>query len=133
MRDYINQYRLKRKIWALEYLGGKCVNCGSISHLEFDHKDRMTKITNIGRLWTASKKKFEEEVKKCQLLCQECHLEKSLKEKVFYNGEKTGHGKVWMYIKYKCRCDLCKTAKSMQARKNRSSPTGRGRVSVKHF
>ncbi len=42
------------------------------------------------------------------------------------------HGKIWTYLKYKCRCDECKTAKSVSNRKYHvkynSSEKGRATV-----
>ena len=60
-------------------LGGKCVVCGTTEHLEFDHIDPKTKSFDITRYVNGGKSKhiFMEELKKCQLLCVECHKKKT--------------------------------------------------------
>lgn len=71
---------------AIEQLGGKCVRCGATERLEFDHihpKDKSFAITK--QLLMSDRKKFQEELDKCQLLCCDCHLEKT--KQSWLNGE----------------------------------------------
>lgn len=84
---YTNEYRAKRRREALDYLGGECVECGSTENLEFDHIDPATKVATIASLWTASKERFWTEVKKCQLLCHDHHVAKSLREGSWPGGD----------------------------------------------
>ena len=60
-------------------LGGKCVICGVTENLEFDHIDPKTKSFNPTRYVTGGKPKdlIIEEFKKCQLLCYQCHKNKT--------------------------------------------------------
>ena len=67
----------------IEKLGGKCVECGCTESLEFDHIDPSTKSFNIAAGYTKPKKVLLEEVAKCQLLCNKCHIEKSKKDAKF--------------------------------------------------
>jgi 5-methylcytosine-specific restriction endonuclease McrA len=67
----------KRRGKAIEYLGSVCVNCGSKDSLEFDHIDPGLKSFSVGEYLTHSWAKVEPELKKCQLLCQDCHRTKS--------------------------------------------------------
>lgn len=60
-----------------DYLGGKCVRCGSADRLEFDHVDPETKLFSIARKWKLPFGEIKEELDKCQLLCHECHLDKT--------------------------------------------------------
>lgn len=63
---------------CIEKLGGECVKCGATQRLEFDHihsKNKSFEITR--RLLMSDKKKLQEELDKCQLLCYDCHLEKT--------------------------------------------------------
>ena len=82
---------LKRRYYeilseCIKKLGGECVRCGSTERLQFDHihpKNKLFEITR--RLLMSDKKKFEEELDKCQLLCCDCHLEKT--KQSWLNGE----------------------------------------------
>ncbi len=66
---------------SVKFLGGKCVDCGRTDELQFDHKDPTTKITNIARLLTSSWDKIKIELVKCQLLCYDCHHNKTIESK----------------------------------------------------
>lgn len=107
---YDKTYKAKKKQQAIDMLGGRCVSCGTVERLEFDHVNRdrvgMTVTTLIGHSW----KKVLEELKKCQLLCQPCHSKKSHAER----GH-TGlhdHGTTSRYRLDKCRCDDCRSVHS---------------------
>ena len=56
-----------------------CMDCGiKYPHyvMDFDHRDRLSKLTNINRminLHSYSKSKILEEVGKCDLVCANCH------------------------------------------------------------
>ncbi len=69
------------KIEAVKYLGGKCEKCGynkNYSALDFHHKDGRNgkEDKDIAYLLHSySKKKLFIELKKCQLLCSNCHRE----------------------------------------------------------
>ena len=62
---------------AIALLGGKCVGCGTTHNLEFDHIDRTQKKTNVTTLLKSSRDDLHEEIKKCRLLCRDCHIAKS--------------------------------------------------------
>ena len=63
---------------SIEKLGGKCVKCGVTERLEFDHIHPKNKSFEITRgLLMGDREKFQEELDKCQLLCYDCHLEKT--------------------------------------------------------
>ena len=91
-----------RRLELIVLLGGKCAWCGSTEHLEFDHKDPNAKEFSVSRILTYSWERILKEIKKCQLLCHECHL---IKNKID-NGE-AKHGSLSMYRYYRCRCILC--------------------------
>lgn len=46
-KEYMNIYMKRRweirRARAIEYLGAKCIECGSKNNLEFDHKDPNSK------------------------------------------------------------------------------------------
>lgn len=70
-------FRTKIKVKAVELLGGKCMLCGydkSLCALEFHHlnpKEKDFKISSKILSW----EKIKPEVKKCVLLCSNCHKE----------------------------------------------------------
>jgi len=64
------------KLKAIEYLGGKCDNCGFVGHyssFDFHHKNHKEKEFN----WNVARKKSWNkiilELNKCELLCRNCH------------------------------------------------------------
>lgn len=108
-REYIRNYqrewlRKRRDSWLKE--NGPCVECGSWEKLEVDHKDRTTKVTHA--VWSWSKQRREEELAKCQVLCEDCHMKKTIAELRTHPP----HGTIARYTNphYKCRCRLCTDA-----------------------
>jgi len=69
------------KIELVTLLGGGCTICGynkSVAALHFDHLEPQFKVDNVGTL--IGKKHFNrarEEIKKCRLLCANCHAEQT--------------------------------------------------------
>lgn len=110
-RQYIREYskrRYEERIQAaLTYLGGKCIKCGSTTNLEFDHIDRSTKIKSVTSLTRHKEEVFWTEVKKCQLLCSNCHDQKSYLEDP-RPPARGSHGTLSSY-QY-CRCEECRAA-----------------------
>ncbi len=111
--QYMRRYHLKRyyrmKQELINLLGGKCQKCESVEWLQFDHIDRKTKKINITNFLLRSLVKSKKELEKCQLLCRDCHREKSILEV----GKKIARGTHGTLSSYRyCHCDLCKTAMS---------------------
>ena len=110
---YMREYHLKRyyrlRIQAINFLGGKCVECSSEVNLQFDHKDPKDKKYEVSRFLSLPLKEFWEEIKKCQVLCQKHHKIKSIIESGKIPARGT-HGTLSAY-RY-CRCELCKKAKA---------------------
>lgn len=66
--------RVKRR--AVDELGGKCSRCGynrCLQALQFHHLDPSTKEFNISK--TTNWEKIAVELKKCVLICANCHAE----------------------------------------------------------
>lgn len=102
-REFGKRWIAKRRSEAITQLGGKCEHCGSKENLEFDHIDRKSKVCNISTLWTRTKEFRDIELRKCQLLCCECHKIKTAKE----FGAHVTNGMITMH-KNGCRCLHCK-------------------------
>ena len=79
-REKKREQRKEKRAHCIEYLGGKCVVCGTTHNLQFDHIKREGKKYNITEKLTYKFDNIKEELDKCQLLCAPCHLEKTAKE-----------------------------------------------------
>lgn len=99
-RAEINAKRKERKEQhkkhLIDMMGGKCSGCGTTENLQFDHLDRTTKSFNISRNLAAKIEKLEEEAKKCQLLCKDCHQIKTL---INHDCEQIAYGKRVVEVK----------------------------------
>ena len=64
-----------KKLKAIKLLGGECEYCGdnNIFHLVFHHKK--DKLYNINDIKSYRWDIIEKEIKKCSLLCHNCHNE----------------------------------------------------------
>lgn len=73
----MQQRRVKHKLKAIEYLGGKCAHCGIVSEhrgiYDFHHLDKSEKEADPGSLMHYSWKRIQQELDKCILLCANCH------------------------------------------------------------
>lgn len=105
MNDYMKDRWKQRREEAIDQLGGKCVKCNSTEDLEFDHIDPSTKLFTISSGSSFSETRFQEELKKCQLLCRECHKKKTSRS----NSVDHGQG---LSGKRNCPCELCKAKKA---------------------
>lgn len=75
-REYQREWMRKRRE---EFFSDKsCVKCNSIDSLELDHINPATKVSHS--IWSWSKARRDEELAKCQVLCENCHKEKSATE-----------------------------------------------------
>lgn len=104
--EYHREYYYKRRARLIAVLGDRCVKCGDTHDLQFDHIDPEQKSFNISANLTASNPKVLEELAKCQLLCADCHREKSAIDNSGWT-----HGTLYGYQYMKCRCDQCRERK----------------------
>lgn len=113
-QDRKSKFRAK---WLLE--NGPC-KCGSLENLEVDHVDPSTKVSH--RIWSWSKSRRDEELKKCQPLCVECHKKKTRESRF----SKLAHGSSTMYKNHKCKCEKCLEGHRVRSRmyrdRNRKIP-----------
>lgn len=101
MREYMRRRYNERRALAIQWLGGKCIKCGSEDDLEIDHINPSTKAFSIDQLRSQSVITFWTEIAKCQLLCKRHHAKKHTC---------TEHGSATMYRNHGCRCASCKRA-----------------------
>jgi hypothetical protein len=104
-REWHNEWVRKRKRRAIEYLGNKCVVCGTSANLEFDHIDPSLKSFHISQNFNRKWETLQAELDKCQLLCKTHHLQKSVKQNSVEHGEGVSG-------KRNCPCLLCKAKKA---------------------
>jgi len=78
MNSYMKERWRKRRAAAIIRLGSVCIVCGANENLEFDHIDPDTKLCSVARASSFSEVRFWNEVRKCQLLCTDCHKEKHI-------------------------------------------------------
>lgn len=76
-KEWHSNYKKYRRQKIKDYLGGKCMSCGSTENLQFDHRDRSTKKFNIAREVCMAWDRLTEEADKCDLLCKSCHIIKT--------------------------------------------------------
>lgn len=100
---YHRKYWYKRRQRLLDYLGGKCAKCGSRERLEFDHINPELKTVNISHNVTFAA--MQVELDKCQLLCNNCHRQKSKEEAKLRRPMR--HGTYYAWLNNKCRCEIC--------------------------
>ena len=85
----VQKRRIKLKMMAVKYKGGKCERCGydkCVDSFDFHHRDPAQKDFGIGSAGvTRSWEKTKKELDKCLLLCANCHREEH------YNLKKTGY------------------------------------------
>ena len=107
-REYQRKRYHRRRDSAIKQLGGQCVICQSTKNLEIDHIDRTKKSYKVSNLGGLSERKLQSELKKCQLLCRDCHSKKTILE----TGRKLAKGNHGTVSTYRyCRCKECKRAK----------------------
>lgn len=89
----------------MKQLGGECVDCGSTSHLEFDHVNPDVKSATISTILLHSWTKILAELAKCTLRCSKCHRGRTvIQAAVEHGGGASG--------KKNCKCGLCRKKKS---------------------
>ena len=82
-RRRTKQQEVRKRLQAI--IGSKCCRCGidDFRLLDFDHIDPHTKTMNISQQLHRSFDELELEVRKCQLLCANCHRLKTLEQREF--------------------------------------------------
>jgi hypothetical protein len=115
--------KARREEWIASQ-GGCCVKCGSVDRLEIDHIDPSKKVVNAGELWSRTASVSAIELAKCQVLCHECHLEKTFGQCGIKHGTTNG------YKHYKCRCQDCRDANAIAVQRQRANAAMRRAVAA---
>jgi 5-methylcytosine-specific restriction endonuclease McrA len=107
--------RLRQRKTRADYLRGKtCAKCPTSTGLQIDHIKREDKVTHA--IWSWSKARRDEELKKCQILCTPCHKKKTKSE-----IGTTEHGDFTATVyRNGCRCQLCRYSHAMKMHRYRS-------------
>lgn len=113
LRNYQRNWMARRRQSYIE--GKKCVMCDSTEKLEFDHIIPEDKKISISRIFSYKKEVIEKELSKCQILCYDCHLKKT----IAWALTNRKHGRSW-YNKG-CRCGVCYKAQQLH-NKQRNKP-----------
>ncbi len=115
MSLYMRDRRQKRRQKFIALLGGKCQQCGTTENLEFDHRLPRYKKHDFNHLIDGPEKLIAKELKKCVLLCKQCHFDKTTRNQEHINRDKkpARHGTVWKYKQFGCRCKRCRLAMRM--------------------
>lgn len=101
------ELKIAKKIKGIKLLGGKCKNCGdeNIFHLSFHHYSNDKEIS-ISQMKNVRWSIIKEEIKKCELLCENCHAEKHYLEDNY--GDKSRRNSKLIYLQYKGeKCEIC--------------------------
>lgn len=97
-REWKNEYKQKirreTRIKSMVYLAEKgCAECGERDPrcLEYDHKAPQDKKRNVGRLiidgFSWSSRTLTREIKKCRILCSNCHRKHTIEQQGYYAHE----------------------------------------------
>lgn len=124
-KDPIKQAEYQKK-WIRkrreEFFADKCCeSCLTTENLQLDHIDPKKKLySNSHAIWSYSKEKRDKELSKCQILCEECH-----KEKTAYDM-KYGYCKHGVYVGTKkhanrANCNRCRREHRDDMRKRRGT------------
>jgi hypothetical protein len=100
-----NWMRKRRKSF---FSDKECNHCGSTEDLELDHINRLTKITH--NVWSWSEDRRNDELKKCQVLCNSCHTKKTSNyNSIIMKGSEPGNKKYSDDYIYKVKKEILNT------------------------
>lgn len=86
-----DEWRERRAKWfsevarrqVIEQKGGKCVDCGATEFLELDHVNPAEKSFAISSGPFRSLESISQEIEKCTVRCNRCHIEKSKTDRLY--------------------------------------------------
>lgn len=81
----------KHREIIMEHLrGNPCVDCGNSDTevLQFDHRDRSDKVSEVSNLITGSTRRLMDEIEKCDIRCANCHVKRTRRQMGYWhNGD----------------------------------------------
>jgi 5-methylcytosine-specific restriction endonuclease McrA len=95
LREYQNRWvQRRRQDWIDE--NGPCSLCNSWDELEVDHINAAEKEINVSVVWSMAltNPRRIAELKKCWVLCRECHIKKTSIRQECPRGEQVGNAKL---------------------------------------
>ena len=111
--EYQRKWMAKRRSdWLAA--NGPCLRCGSSISLEVHHRNPAEKVDH--KVWSWSEKRRSEELSKCDVLCERCHVEVTAEMVLPAHGTESRYH----HKKLPCRCSLCREARRLEGRRNRS-------------
>ena len=83
-KKYYPQHQKKQVLTKMQVINTAksvpCMDCG-VSYppyvMDFDHRDPSLKTTNVSRMKTRSIELIQEEIAKCDVVCANCHRERT--------------------------------------------------------
>lgn len=79
-----NERNAKTRATIQALKANPCADCGIVlapERMDFDHRDRATKLFDISEFYGKSKIALKEELAKCDLVCKPCHNTRTLARK----------------------------------------------------
>lgn len=97
--------RYAKKLKSIDFLGGECKKCGEKNFFKlcFHHTNSEDKEYRLSKMWGKNWKNIENEIKKCELLCQNCHYEYHEKIETYRTNDK----KIFLEYKNVNGCEKC--------------------------
>lgn len=118
-REYQRLWTKQRRDDWIKSQGSMCAICKTTDGpWEVDHIDPSTKICSPKAIWNRAESFRLSELAKCQLLCVQCHKQKTIEE----NSLAVEHGSYKRGYSKGCKCDLCMEAMRKYWREYRSRP-----------
>ena len=104
-----------KKLKAINLLGGKCQMCGETDFFKlcFHHSAKYEKECKINKLKGSRWSRIEKEIKKCILLCHNCHYE--IHQEDFKHTFRIDDKKIYLEYKNVDGCEKCGYNKSLNA------------------
>lgn len=115
---YAKICKLVKKVKAINFLGGECSCCKEkdFFKLAFHHTNPKEKESNVAELFDHSWLDIEKEIKKCILLCHNCHVEKHFNERQKTKENRSFvNKKIMLEFKQEKKCFKCGYDKCTEA------------------